>query len=54
MDDKLAYQRPTLTNYGSIARLTQAGSSLDGGGGGGGINIHVDVGINVDVTIPLP
>ena len=28
------YETPKLTNYGSIAKLTQAGTSFDGGGGG--------------------
>ncbi|HEX6389654.1 MAG TPA: lasso RiPP family leader peptide-containing protein [Solirubrobacteraceae bacterium] len=35
MDTKATYHRPTLTNYGSIAKLTQTGTSTDGGGGGG-------------------
>jgi hypothetical protein len=53
MDNKLAYRSPTLTNYGSIAKLTQAGTSLDGGGGGGHlIDIHVNAGIMLDITIP--
>jgi hypothetical protein len=38
---KVAYHRPELTNYGSIAKLTQAGTSTDGGGGGGGIEIMI-------------
>lgn len=33
---KQAYAAPELTSYGSIAKLTQAGTSLDGGGGGTG------------------
>lgn len=46
------YETPKLTNYGSIAKLTQAGTSFDGGGGG---LISVAVGvpdileINLDV-----
>jgi hypothetical protein len=35
-DAKRGYHAPTLVEYGSIAKLTQAGTSLDGGGGGGG------------------
>ena len=38
---KRAYRSPSLVNYGSIAKLTQAGTSLDGGGGGGGIGIMI-------------
>ncbi len=35
MSRKRSYATPSLTSYGSIAKLTQ-GTSGDGGGGGGG------------------
>jgi hypothetical protein len=48
------YETPRLTNYGSIAKLTQAGTSFDGGGGGI-LNVDVSVGgpgwLNVNVEI---
>jgi hypothetical protein len=43
-DKKRAYQAPSLTEYGSIAELTQSGTSSDGGtggGGGGGLGIGI-------------
>jgi hypothetical protein len=44
------YETPKLTNYGSIAKLTQAGTSFDGGGGG--LTISVDTGwLNANVVI---
>jgi hypothetical protein len=33
---KRAYTKPSLVEYGSIAKLTQGPLSGDGGGGGGG------------------
>jgi hypothetical protein len=47
MASKAEYQRPTLTNYGSIAKLTQTGTSTDGGGGGGGIDIMIMIMVNL-------
>lgn len=41
---KRAYTQPMVTNYGSIAKLTQGGTSQDGGGGGGPlITVIVDL-----------
>ena len=46
-EKKRAYRAPSLTEYGSIAELTQGGGSGDGGGGGGGglpgIGIIIDL-----------
>ena len=39
-----AYTRPSLVDYGSIARLTQGGGSGDGGGGVGLPFIDLEVG----------
>ena len=39
------YETPRLTNYGSIAKLTQAGTSFDGGGGGIAQPVSVAVGV---------
>ena len=47
------YETPKLTNYGSIAKLTQAGTSFDGGGGGI-ISVAVEVGDVVDVVLGDP
>jgi hypothetical protein len=38
---KRAYTKPSLVEYGSIAKLTQGPLSGDGGGGGGGPIIMV-------------
>jgi hypothetical protein len=38
--NKRAYTAPSLTSYGSIAKLTQGGGS-DGGGGGPLIDIMI-------------
>jgi hypothetical protein len=40
---KRAYSEPSLVEYGSVAKLTQLGSILDGGGGGGGPIIDIMV-----------
>ena len=46
-DKKRAYRAPSLTEYGSIAALTQGGGSGGdgtggtGGGGGGGLGIGI-------------
>jgi hypothetical protein len=40
---KRSYGTPTLTSYGSIAKLTQGTSGDGGGGGGGGIGIMIIV-----------
>ena len=40
----IPYETPKLTNYGSIAKLTQAGTSFDGGGGGPLLGVEVNVG----------
>ena len=41
--EKREYKAPALTNFGSIAKLTQTGPSGDGGGGGGLIGIGIDL-----------
>ena len=42
--EKREYKAPALTNFGSIAKLTQGGGSADGGGGGLlGIGIEIDL-----------
>lgn len=52
------YREPSLTHYGSIAELTQAGGSLPSGGGGGvSAGGSVSVGganatVGADVTLP--
>ena len=41
--NKRSYATPTLTSYGSIAKLTQATSGDAGGGGGPGASVMVQL-----------
>jgi hypothetical protein len=47
------YETPKLTNYGSIAKLTQAGTSFDGGGGGilSPVSVAVGVADFLDISV---
>jgi hypothetical protein len=43
VETKRAYSGPTLVEYGSVAKLTQLGSLIDGGGGGPIVDVMVIV-----------